>query len=131
MSHTNIYFLTEAENFGQAERKVTAYLESENFFDYSEVQHKLSGSLETKRTALDAFLNGWDWKEAADGFLKDAEGYKINGNLGMYGYNLIRAGELYAQNLTVDTFVFNIDTADYSVPAEAKGWWLIAVDFHY
>jgi hypothetical protein len=49
----------------------------------------------------------------------------------MYGYNLIRAGELYSQTLNTDTCVFNIDTADYSIPEETKGWQVIAVDFHY
>jgi hypothetical protein len=57
----------------------------------------------------------------------------------MYGYNLIRAGELYSQSLTIDTYVFNIDYGDYSIPpppptkvgAESEGWWAIAVDFHY
>jgi hypothetical protein len=131
MSHTTIYFLTEAENFGRAEENITAYLEGENFFDYSEVQHELSGPLGTKRSALDAFMNGWNWKESANALLKEAEKYKITGNLGMYGYNLIRAGELYSQNLNIDTYVFNVDTMDYSIPEESKSWWVITVDFHY
>jgi hypothetical protein len=131
MSHTTIYFLTETVNLEQAESRVSAYLESETFFDYSEVQHELSGPLETRRNDPDAFLNGWNWKEAADALMKEAERYKTKGGLGMYGYNLIRAGELYAQNLTIDTYVFNIETGDYSIPTETKGWWAVAVDFHY
>jgi hypothetical protein len=131
MSHTTIYFMTETKDLEQAESRVTAYLESETFFDYSEIQHELSGPLETKRKELDTFLNGWNWKEAVDALMKEAEGYKAKGDLGMYGYNLIRIGELYAQNLTIDTYVFNIDTGDYSIPEETKGWWAVAVDFHY
>jgi hypothetical protein len=49
----------------------------------------------------------------------------------MYGYNLIKAGELYAQYLTVDTYVYNIDAGYYSIPEEDTNWWAIAVDFHY
>jgi hypothetical protein len=131
MSHTTIYFLTETANLEQAESRVNTYLESETFFDYSEVQHELSGPLETRRKELDGFLNGWNWKEAADALIKETEGYKANGNLEMYGYSLIRIGELYAQNLTIDTYVFNIETGDYSIPAETRGWWAVAVDFHY
>jgi hypothetical protein len=131
MSHTTIYFLAEAENQRRAENAVSAYLEGETFFDYSEIQRELSGPLETKRKDLDAFLHGWNWKEAADALMKEAEDYKAKNNLGMYGYNLVRAGELYAQNLTIDTYVFNIETGDYSIPTETKGWWAVAVDFHY
>jgi hypothetical protein len=131
MSHTTIYFLDKADDFDRAEKTVTAYLEGETFFDYSEVLHELSGPLETKRKDIDVFLNGWNWKEAADALMKEAERYKTKGDLGMYGYNLIRAGELYAQNLTIDTYVFNIDYGDYSIPDQSGGWWAIAVDFHY
>jgi hypothetical protein len=131
VSHTTIYFLTEADDLDHAGRKVTAYLESESFFDYSEIQHELSGPLETKRKDLDAFLNGWNWREAAEAILKEAEGHKAKSILGMYGYNLIRAGELFSQSLTIDTYVFNIDFTDYTIPEESNGWWAVAVDFHY
>ncbi|MDR3142466.1 MAG: hypothetical protein LBU37_12200 [Tannerellaceae bacterium] len=131
MSYTTIYFLSETENLDKAGSRVNAYLEGENFFDYSEIQHDLSGPLETKRAALDAFLNGWNWKESADALLKEAEGYKTNGDLGTYGFKLIMAGELYSQGLTIDTYVFNIDTGDYSIPEESGNWWVIVVDFHY
>jgi hypothetical protein len=131
MSHTTIYFLTEADDLDHAERRVTAYLESETFFDYSEVQPELSGPLETKRKAIADFMNGWNWKEAAEAILKEAEGNKAKGGLGMYGYNLIRAGELFSQSLTIDTYVFNIDFTDYAIPEESNGWWAVAVDFHY
>jgi hypothetical protein len=131
MSHTTIYFLTVAKDFEYAEKTVVGYLEGENFFDYSEAQAEPSGPLEAKRGDLDAFLNGWDWKEAADALLQEAEGYNAQGDLGMCGYTLIRAGELYAQNLHIDAYVFNIESGDYSIPTETKGWWAIAVDFHY
>jgi hypothetical protein len=131
MSHTTIYFLTEAEDLERAENKVTAFLESETFFNYSEIQHELSGPLETKRKEIDIFLNGWNWKEAADALMREAEDYKSKEKWESYGYKLIWAGELYSQNLTIDTYVFNIDTGDYSIPEETKGWWAIGVDFHY
>jgi hypothetical protein len=128
-----IYFLTHAENRHSAESRVNAYLETENFFDYSCTLKEESGPLETKRNAIDALLNGWNWKAAADALLETAKGYKAKDNLGMYGYNLIRAGELYSQSLTIDTYVFNIDYGDYSIPPpnESEDWWAVAVDFHY
>ena len=131
MSHTTIYFITEAENIDQAENRVTGYLDSENFFDYFSVLPDESGPLEKKRKELTEFLNGWDWKKSADDFLSLAEKSKASGNFDQYGYNLIAAGQLYAQYLTADTYVFNIDTGDYSIPADDTGRWVIAVDFHY
>jgi hypothetical protein len=131
MSHTTVYFLTETKDLEQAENRVNACLEGETFFDYSEVQHDLSGPLETKRKDLDAFLHGWNWKETADALMKEAEDCKAKDDWGMYGYKLVRAGELYAQNLTIDTYVYNIETGDYSIPDHPGGWWAVAVDFHY
>jgi len=131
MSHTTIYFLTEAEGYEQAESKVTQYLEAENFFDYFNTLAESSGPLAQERAELLEFAKGWDWKKDADGFLKQAEQYKAEGSFDACGYNLIKAGELYAQHLTVDAYAFNIDTGDYTIPEEDKGWWAIAVDFHY
>ena len=131
MSHTTIYFLTEAESYDDAEAKVTAYLEIERFFDSFEVLPKPSGSLAQKSNELEKFIKDWDWKKNADEFLNLAEGQKTNGDLESYGYCLINAGQLYAQHLTVDTYAFNIDTSDYSIPKEDRNWWVIAIDFHY
>lgn len=131
MSHTTIYFLAEAENQHRAESRVNACLETENFYDYSGVIPEQSGPLDRKQKELAKFLDGWNWKNAAGALLNEAEDYKANDNWGMYGYCLIRAGELYSQSLTVDTCVFNINTADYSIPEHPGGWWVIAVDFHY
>jgi len=128
MSHTTIYFLTKAENAEQAERAVTAYLDTEHFFDYFDVLS--SGALAEKRTELDEFTKGWDWKESADEFLKMARKQKAAGNFSGYGSHLINAGQLYAQHLTADTYAFNIDEEDYSVPTDDNGWLVIAVDFH-
>ena len=61
MSHTTIYFLTEAEDFDRAERRVTAYLETETFFDYSAVIPEQSGPLEQKHEELAKFLDGREW----------------------------------------------------------------------
>jgi len=129
MSHTKIYFLTKAENSEEAEHKVTDYLETEHFFDYFNVLS--SGTLTEKRSELHEFINGWDWKKAADDFLKLAKKQKAAGNFNRYGYHLINAGSLYAQHLTVDTYVFNIDESNYSIPIDENGCWIIAVDFHY
>ena len=131
MSHTTIYFLTKASNFKQAEQQVTNFLENENFFDYFNIITAQSGPLEEKRPDLDAFIQEWDWKKTADDFLKMAEQYKASGNLDLYGYHLINAGQLYAQYLSADTYIFNIEESDYSVPSENENWWAIAVDFHY
>jgi hypothetical protein len=131
MSHTTICFMTGAEDLRDAEDRVNTYLETENFFDYSEVRHENSGPLEQKHQFLSEFINGWDWKEAANGFLREAEGAKSSGDFGLYGYYLIIAGELYSQNLNTGAYVFNIESGDYSIPDNPRGWWLIAVDFHY
>ena len=131
MSHTTIYFLTKTNNFTQAQQKVTNLLENETFFDYFNIITAQSGPLEEKRPDLDAFIKEWDWKKTADDFLDMAEQYKASENLGLYGHHLTNAGQLYAQYLSADTYIFNIEEADYSVPSENENWWAIAVDFHY
>jgi hypothetical protein len=131
MAHTTIYFLTEVEGFDEAEGQVNAHLESENFFDYFNVLPDQSGSLEKMREELDAFIAGYDWRKSADDFLNEAEKYKAEGSLGLYGYYLINAGQLFAQHLSIDTYVYNIGSGDYSIPDNDFGWWVIAVDFHY
>ena len=131
MSHTTICFLAEAKSFDEAERRVTACLEGENFFDSLEVLPGQSGPLGRKLGQLKEFTNGWDWKTVADAWLKAAEEAKNASDVGMYGFYLIMAGKLYAQHLNTATYVYNIDTGDYSVPDNSRGWWLIAVDFHY
>jgi hypothetical protein len=131
MSHTTIYFLTEAESLGEAENKVTTHLETEHFYDYSDVIHELSGQLAVKRHELLEFAKNWDWKKNADNFLVEAEEQRASGNMELYGYYLIKAGELYAQHLTVDTYAFNINLSDYTIPDEDKNWWAIAMDIHY
>jgi hypothetical protein len=131
MSHTTICFITIGEDFRDVEDRVLPYLETETFFDYSEVQRNDSGPLEEKRQFLAAFINGWDWKKAADDFLKEADEAKSAGDFGLYGYYLIMAGELYSQNLNTGAYVYNIDDGDYSIPDNPRGWWLVAIDFHY
>jgi len=131
VSHTTIYFLAEAEDIDQAEIRVAEYLETENFFDYFNFLPDESGSLVKKRADLDAFTGNWDWKKSADDFLNLAEKHKAAGNLYQYGCHLIWAGQMYAQYLTVDAYIFNIDTGDYSIPAEDERRWVIAFDFHY
>jgi len=131
MSHTTIYFLAKAKDFEQAEHRVTEFLQGESFFDDSKILHGESGPLEQKRGELLELVKNWDWKKNADVFLDKAEKCKADGNFGMYGYNLIKAGELYAQYLTIETYVFNIETSYYSLPEEDENWWVVAVDFQY
>ena len=131
MSHTTIYFITEAEDLDQAGSRVTGYLETEHFFDCFSVLPETSGPLAQKRGELAEFAKDWDWKKSAESFLERAEKNKASGDLCSCGYDLIKAGELYAQCLTVETYVFNIEEGSYSVPTESKGWWAIAVDFHF
>ena len=131
MSQTTIYFLTKAESYDEAEIQVEQYLETETFFDNSNTLDELSGPLAQKRGELMEFVKDWDWKKAADSYLKQADQNKAEGRYYGYGYNLIKAGELYAQYLTVDIYAFNIDTGDYYIPEEDKGWWAIAIDFRY
>jgi hypothetical protein len=131
MSNTTIYFLTEAEGIDQAEHNVSAYLDTENFFDSFSILTELSGLLSENREALTKFIGSWDWKKNADDFLNLAERYKAVGYLDQYGYHLINAGQLYSQNLMTDTLVYNISTTDYSIPTDDKGWWLIVARFHY
>jgi len=131
MSHTTIYFLTVAENYDDAEDKVTANLEKEHFFDLYEVLPESSGSLAQKRDELLEFAKDWDWKKDADSSLQLAEKYKADGLFTAYGFNLISAGELYAQSLTIDTYAYNIENCDYSIPKEGKNWWVIAIQFYY
>jgi hypothetical protein len=80
---------------------------------------------------IEAFLNGWNWKETANALMNEAKSYRDK-DLEMLGYYYIRAGELYSQSLSVDIYVFNIETTDYSIPPpdESGGWWAITVDFH-
>jgi hypothetical protein len=131
MSHTTIYFLTEAESYADAEENVTVFLGSEHFYDYSSVLPESSGSLTQKRNDIEEFVKDWNWEKDAINFYKKAKKQKASGNLKTYGYYLINAGQLYAQHLTTETYVFNIKTIDYSIPKEDKNWWVIAMDFHY
>ena len=131
MSYTTIYFLLEADDFDQAESRVTAYLETEHFFDYFIVLPESSGLLNKKRNELLELLEDRDWRKSANSFLELAEKHKSNEEFCLYGYYLIKAGELFAQCLTIASDFFNIDTGDYSIPKNDINQWMIAVDFHY
>ena len=131
MSHTTIYFLTEAEDMEQAESRVASYLETEHFFDYYTVLPDKSGPLAYKRRELMDFIKDWDWIQAAEDFLRLARKYKESGDLRLYGHHLIFAGELYSQDLTINTHVFNADYGNYALPDEDSGWQVIAIDFHF
>jgi hypothetical protein len=130
MSHTTIYFLVQAEDEDRAESKADAYLEAEHFYDYFTILPEESGPLVNKRLELMDFIRDWDWVKNADSFLCKAEKFKESGDLRLYGHHLIYAGELYAQNLTIDTHVYNMEFGNYIIPDEDSGWWVIAIDFH-
>jgi len=132
MSSTTIYFLTKnAQSIEEAENLVSSYLDTENFFDYFSVIHDKSGSLAEKRNELIDFIKDWDWKKKADEFYNLAQRYKADSSLSQFGFYLVEAGQLYAQYLNIDTYVFNIDSGDYFIPESDNGWRVIAVDFHY
>jgi len=131
VSHTTILFLTEAENIDEAVSKVSSYLDTEHFFDTYDILSDSSGSLANKREELMNFIIDWDWKKSAEDFLCLAQKHKESGDLRLYGYHLICAGELYSQDLTINTYVYNVDSGDYSIPDDDSGWWVIEVDFHY
>jgi hypothetical protein len=130
MSYTTIYFLTKEDNFNEAEKEVSAYLEAESFFDYYNISSEISGSLETKRRELLDLNESWDWKERAKNYLNEAEKYKEDKS-SLFGTYLINAGVLYSQSLTIDTRIYNIHSGDYSIPDEDKNWWAVAVEFRY
>ena len=131
MAHSTIYFLMVAKNLDEAESKVASYLDTEHFFDCYDIQSDSSESLAHKRKDLMIFIKDWDWKKRADEFLEQAEKHKADGNTSLFGTFLINAGELYAQCLTIDTYVYNFDSGDYSISDDDSGWWVIVVDFHY
>ena len=130
MSNTTIYFLTEAEDIEEAKSIVDSYLENEHLSDYWTVLDEGSGPLEMEQKELMNFIRNWNWKMCAKEYLNQAQKHKESDDLYAYGYRLICAGELYSQCLTVNTYVFNIESEDYSVPDDDMGWWVIVVDFH-
>jgi len=132
MSSTTIYFLTKnAQSIEEAENLVSSYLDTENFFDYFSVIHEKSGSLAEKRNELMDFIKDWDWKKKADEFYNLAQRYKADSSLSQFGFYLVEAGQLYAQYLNIESYVFNIDAGDYSVTEKDNGWWLILGEFHF
>jgi len=131
MSHTTIYFLTEAENIEKAVSKVSSYLDTEHFFDCYDILYDSSGSLANKRKELMNYIKDWDWKKSAEDYLRLAQKNNESGDLRLCGYHLICAGELYSQDLTINTYAYNVDSGDYSIPDDDSGWWVIKVDFHY
>jgi len=131
MSHTTIYFLTPGEDLLDAESRVAEYLDTEHFFDYYDILSDSSGTLTQKRKDLTDFIKDWDWEKAADKLFEQAAKHKAEGNTSLFGSFLISAGVLYAQCLTIDTYAYNIDSGDYSIPDDDSGWWVISADFHY
>ena len=128
---TKIYFLTEADVMDEAVQRVSAYLDSENFYNNFNILHESSGELLNKRNEVNEFMDNWNWKKAANDVLVLARKHRVTSNFYKYGCSLIKAGNLYAQHLSLDSYVFNIDEGDYSIPFDNKDWWVIAVEFHY
>ena len=130
MLHTMIYFLAHGEDLSDAEGRVAEYLETGHFFHYYDIRSDSSGPLTKKREDLMDFIKDWDWNKAADKLFEQAAKHKEAGNISLFGSYLFNAGVRYAQCLTVDTYVYNIDSEDYSIPDDDSGWWVIAVDFY-
>ena len=135
MESRTVYFLTLAEDLEQAKRKIINYIENAGSCRYSLIP-KLSGSLAKRHKKLVEVLKKWDWKKEAGDLLIEAEkfkttiGYFAEDDLLVYGNFLISAGVLYAQKLSVDTCIFNIEYGNYYVPdkEDHEHWWVIAVD---
>jgi hypothetical protein len=128
--HVEIYLLTPGEDLADAESRVEWHLENETFYDHHEVLKEKSGGLEGKRAELLELRERCDFRKLADGYLARAEEEKAAGNVGMAGYHYRRAGALYEELLTDDAVIYNIDTFDYQIPDETRGWFAVAVDFH-
>lgn len=49
---------------------------------------------------------------------------------GMKGYFMKRQGQILSQEFCFDTNVFNIESYDYAIPKETRGWFAVIVDMH-
>jgi hypothetical protein len=47
------------------------------------------------------------------------------------GLVMLEIGRLLVEDLSSDMPWYNFERADYSLPADAEGWWAVKVDFHY
>jgi len=80
-----------------------------------------------------------EWQQdnvlCGDEIMKEAEElYGKNSKNGfnpkIYGYELKRAGDLYCQNFSFDTNLFNTETDDYELPEKTEGYFAVLVDMH-
>jgi len=130
MGTRTIHFLAAGENYNEAEEKVCNYVECENFYEAYWVSDKESRAYAMYKSNIEQMHKDWDWQGKAENYLKQAEEQKQKGQMVSYGYCLQYAGILFAQDLAYDTWIYNIDNSDYSLPVKPEGWWVIAVDFH-
>jgi hypothetical protein len=130
MPHITIHFLTQAEDFEDAISRTEEYLESESdFYESYEVLRKESGWLPDLMDKVNRLLDRPDSITRAETYLAEAEVKKRIGDFGSAGYCYRRAGLLYEGALTQDMPVYNIDSFDYAIPFETRGWFAIAVYF--
>lgn len=61
---------------------------------------------------------------------KHAEEYKAKGNKSMQGYCLKNAAEMLGEEFCFEANVYNIESCDYSIPEDTKGFWAVIVDMH-
>jgi len=68
--------------------------------------------------------------EAKDWLQKEKEDGTKYDNWYMYGYCLQKASNLYKQNFSFDTNVFNIKECNYSIPEDIENYFAIMIDIH-
>jgi hypothetical protein len=131
MSHITIYFLTPAEDFEDAISRVETHLECEKeFADGFDILRNKSGTLVEKMNTLCNLRSGQDSITLAEKYLADAETRKQEGFFGQAGHYYHCAGLLYEGALTQDMPVYNIDSFDYAIPLDTRGWFCIAAYFY-
>jgi hypothetical protein len=129
--HFTIHFLTPAEDFEDAISRVEDNLDYEqDFYDNYEVLRNDSGSLDEKMDELAKIPNLKDSISQAEEYLRKAEASKRESDFKTTGYLYRCAGALYEGSLTEDRPIYNIDSHDYQIPFDTRGWFSIAVQFN-
>jgi hypothetical protein len=132
MSNLTIRFLTPAEDFEDAISRVEDHLECEKYFyDAYDILRNKSGALAEKMSDICELRTGPDSITFAETYLAKAETHKKESRFDEAGYCYIRAGLLYKGALTSDMPVYNIESHDYAIPHDTRGWFVITADFHY
>lgn len=141
--HKGIIILTKANDVEEAENNVSDFmiLYKDSVWDWWQLGGRWSSLLETSPLGECIELVN-EWKQNVNHAIKAEEeakqwlNYKnSNGDIvadyGMYGYCLVKAGNLYQQKFYNNTNVYNMETSDYSIPEEVFGWYAVMIDIHY